>query len=371
MTRPRVAILGCRGIPSQYGGFEIAAERIAEGLLRNGIDVTVACRSDQEYQDSSYNGLALDFIEHPSGVFGTLVYDLWSIYRAIKRKDDVILMLGYGASPFFLLPRLFGVQLAVNMDGLEWKRSKWNWIARLYLRLAELIAAHTSCALVSDSTEIAKSLRSRLGARSVYIPYGTELDMVPDPALCEQFGLARRSYYIVVARLEPENSINEIVKGFLDSRTSKKLLIVGSTTPYFELNVKPSIVNSERVCLASPIYDRSMLYSLRSAAKAYLHGHTVGGTNPSLLDSMGAQNLILARDVPFNREVLGDCGYYFKDHRDLSNVLEHIDALPDTQSQFLGAAARQRVTELYNWDDVSDQYLKLIRDLISRKRSSW
>lgn len=350
----KVSILGSRGIPAGYGAFEVCAYQLGLGLTEMGCEVTVYCPHSQSYQERDYQGIQLVHIYHPPGPFGSLAYDGLSLIRSCFQESDVILVLGYSSSPFCLFPRLFGKKVVINTDGLEWRRSKWGSIPKLWLRLTERIGPWVADRLVSDSVAIKDYYKGEYGADSVFIPYGTEfpsLDNLPDPN--------RSSYYIVVMRMEPENSILEIVEGFRKSLIEKELVIVGPSTPFFQEKVLPLVDTDLRISYLGPIYDREKLFTLRSGAFAYLHGHTVGGTNPSLLEAMASGNLVIARDVPFNREVLGDSGFYFDTVSDLKTVLETIEDLSTECLDLMRETSYQIVSDNYTWKGVIRDYYSL------------
>ncbi|MGQ0815871.1 MAG: DUF1972 domain-containing protein, partial [Gemmatimonadota bacterium] len=299
----RIAILGSRGIPAKYGAFEVCAERLALGFTERGHQITVYCPADQEYQDAFYHSVRLVHIKHPRAAVGPLVYDVSCLRHAVAEKPAAIIMLGYGASPFFFLTRRRGIPLIVNTDGLEWKRSKWPPAVRVYFRLAERMAVRWADRLVSDSLAIQQYYAEEYGVRSTYIAYGTEMPQVAPFDLSAR-GLSAGGYYIVVMRLEPENSIRAIVDGFRASSSNRQLVIIGPTTPFFDREVLPLVQADPRIRYLGSIYDRNEVFALRLHAYAYLHGHTVGGTNPSLLEALACGNFVIARDVPFNREVV-------------------------------------------------------------------
>lgn len=353
----RISILGSRGIPASYGAFEVCAEKVGEGLVQRDCKVAVYCPRNQAYQDSSYKGMDLVYTYHPPGGLGSLVYDVVCLLKASFLPSDVLLVLGHSSSPFCLFPRLMGKKVVINTDGLEWKRSKWGKLPRLWLQFTERVSTKTANQLVSDSTGIADYFQEKYGKESVYIPYGTEFPEL-DPEIVSYS--SQSSYYLVVMRMEPENRILEIVQGFSQSDTTKELVIVGPSTPFFGGEVLPLVEEDSRIKYLGPIYDREQLFRLRIGSFAYIHGHTVGGTNPSLLESLASRNLVIASDVPFNREVLGDAGFYFSTREDLVSCLEEVESLEDWRRKSRTEWLYERVSLYYTWDKVTDSYYELL-----------
>lgn len=357
----RVAIVGSRGIPGRYGGFETCAERLGTGLVELGYAVTVACPKGQAYREPTYQGVRLDFCPHPKGYLGSLLYDAVALLKASFRRDDVILMLGYASSPFCLIPRLLGSRVIINTNGLEWRRSKWPWYGRLCLRLAEKVAVWVASDLISDSKTIQQYYLDRHNVTSIFIPYGVEVNGDLGADALGEYQLKPQNYYAVVMRMEPENSIREIVQGFLEAETARTLVLIGAATRFFDAQVKPLVDTSGgKIRHLGAIYDRRMLFQIRQNAYAYIHGHTVGGTNPSLLEAMASGNLVLARDVRFNREVLEDIGFYFESARDLAAAIRCVERASDSDVADRRARARDRILKHYTWDIIVDQYHSLL-----------
>ena len=309
----KLAILGTRGIPAQYGGFETFAEQLATRLSRMCVDVTVFCPADAPRPKTVFRGVTLQYIKsRPLKQFSEVVWDL-NCFWAARRSFDVVYMLGVGAGFAAWLPRLFGTVVWINTDGIEWKRSKWSLPQRAYLAFVEGLSVLFASRIIADAEAIAQYLRTRYrGLRRVStIAYGADLpDGNPNSQLLEEWGLQAWQYYLVVCRLEPENHVLEIIQGFMKSEPSFPLVIVGNVTQPNGYVCKLLTYRSDRVCFLGAVYEQEKLAALRIFAKAYMHGHSVGGTNPSLLEGMACSNLVIAHDNPFNREVLGEAGLY-------------------------------------------------------------
>lgn len=363
----RLAILGSRGIPANYGGFEVAAESIAKGLVQRGWSVTVFCPHDHAYRAPSYEGVTLRRAWHPPGAFGSLTYDALSLWAASRGDFDAILMFGYGAGPLFVIPRLFGVPIVVNTDGLEWQRSKWSRPVKLYFRLAERLVSRLATRLISDAPGIQRYYRDRYHVESECIAYGAELREQASTDM-GALDLQAHQYYLVVMRLEPENSILDIVRGYLASRAARPLVIVGLPTPYFDRQVQPLLNGQNRVRLLGPIYDRGRLFALRQNAFVYVHGHSVGGTNPSLLEAMACGNFVVARDVEFNRDVLGAHGRYFTSANDLARTLNELEGADPSRLREAGEHCQRIIARSYRWDQIVEAYASAIRGVVRRSR---
>ena len=357
-AKPRLAILGSRGIPAEFGGFETFAEQIAVSLVKCGWDVTVFCEANHSYRESEYKGVKLKFIKTPT-ITGlrSIWFDLKSIMLTL-RGYDLVYMLGYHTAFAFFLPRLLGINFWVNMDGLEWKRSKWSSKVQCYLKTMEFLAARLASQIVADAQGIADYLDTAYPgtARKTHVlEYGAfPISDAPEAAYLGQYGLQPGEYYLIVCRLEPENHVLEIVQGFILSGSSRRLVVVGdfeTGTPYARSLLE---IADDRVSFLGAVFDQGILTALRFHCRTYFHGHSVGGTNPSLLESMACGNYVIAHDNVFNREVTAGLCNYFRDAPDLAQQIRQID----TQGPPGGAgdSLRARVVTYYNWDRVTNAY---------------
>lgn len=358
-----LAILGTRGIPARYGGFETFTEELALRLIAKEYSVTVYCeRIDTNDQPSSWRGINLIYLPIPScGPLTTILFDLSCLWHARKRFD-VVYMLGYGAAPFCFIPRLWGSKVWLNVDGIEWARSKWGWFARQYFKLMECFSMWTPNRVIADAAAIRDHLWRRQRRRPLcsVIPYGAQVVTVPpNTSLLDEWTLTPNDYYLVVCRLEPENHIYEIIQGFSRSTSRKQLVIVGnhqSGTAY--VNALKRIVDT-RIRFIGTVFDKAKLQALRYHAWAYCHGHSVGGTNPSLLEALGCANAVLAHDNPFNREVAGESAGYFANTEDFRSLIERFDSgVFDREAMRLVALAR--IEECYTWEHIISVYLDLL-----------
>lgn len=361
----RIAILGTRGIPAGYGGFETFAEQLATRLVARGHRVTVYAEADgvAPAADGDHLGVRVRYRRRPRwGAASVLAYDCACLWDA-RKGYDLVYMLGYGAAWACWWPRLSGVPVWINVDGLEWARSKWSAVARLYLRTMEWVASRTATRTIADAQAIADRFRSLYpqGAPCSFIAYGAEIVQEADPAMLARWGLQPYRYLLVVARPEPENHIEEIIQGCLLHGGQWPLVVVGGVTGATAYQRRLLSMAGDKVRFVGGIYDADQLQSLRVHAACYLHGHSVGGTNPSLLEALACGNWVFAHDNPYNREVARDAAAYFDTPEQLARSLDQWAASADGQRPERSRRARQRIAESYTWEGITDAYEALIR----------
>ncbi|NOZ13587.1 MAG: glycosyltransferase family 1 protein [Acidobacteria bacterium] len=364
-----IAILGTRGIPNRYGGFEACAEQVSWRMAARGHDVTVYSPDDSPYREDVWRGVRIQRVfckESHLGIVGTFLFDYLCLRDAYKRNFDVILELGYVPSAFFfrLKKKPVTAVLVTNMDGMEWQRAKWNWMIKPFVRKCERSGVKYSDAMVADNPGIRDYLRVRYGKESALIPYGAKIpEKISDGALSE-FGLNPFNYYMVVARLEPENNIEMVLDGAVEAAAGIPFLVVGNHRTKYGIRLKRRYENENVIRFLGGIYNYEKLTELRRHCRLYFHGHSVGGTNPSLLEAMASGARICAHDNPFNRAVLEDGGEYFSSSAQVARLIE---SYPDTNNEFWGKRAhsnRKKLKEMYNWDRVTTQYLELFETLL-------
>ena len=357
---PRLAILGCRGIPARYGGFETVAEELGARLVAAGCEVTVFC-VDTGASDPprEHRGIRLEYVRVPRlGPAAALAYDLVALRRA--RAHDVVYMLGYGAGAFLGLARRPGNAVWVNMDGLEWRRATWGRLARAWRARMERAALRSADRVVFDNAAVCRAVTGAppLGRVSV-IEYGATLEHEPDPRVLASLGVRRHGYFLLVARIEPENHVLEILRAHARSGCARELLVVGD----LRAGRYPAACRAaagEGVRFLGALFDPRTLHALRRDCAAVLHGHSVGGTNPSLLEAMAAGAPLVAHDNPFNREVLEERGTYFRDEAGLVAVLREVEAWSAEERARRGAASRARVRAHYTWERIAAEYRALL-----------
>lgn len=366
----KVGILGTRGIPNHYGGFEECAEHLSVHLVSMGHQVWVYNSHRHPFGQKNYQGVEIIHKydpEHRFGTFGQFIYDLNCIIDSRQRDFDIILLLGYTSSSIWqkLLPST--AVIISNMDGLEWKRSKYSSRVRKFLRYAEKWAANGSDILVADSKAIQSYLNTRYPTDSVHIAYGAETLGKGDPSVLENYNLEPNTYHLLVARLEPENNIETVLDGVLISENQFPFLVVGNHETDYGQFLKGKYKDS-RIRFVKGIYDKDKLNNLRHYARLYFHGHSVGGTNPSLLEAMASKVFIVAHANEFNREVLRDNAAYFRDASDVANHLDHWEKTAAAKEQI--ANNTRRIKEKYHWKKVAEEYEITFQQALIRKPKS-
>ena len=354
----KIAILGTRGIPNQYGGFEQFAEILSQGLVLKGHQVTVYCSANHSYQDSHFQGVKLVHKFDPENLIGTagqFIYDLMCMLDARKRDYDIIYMLGYTSNSVwqrFIYKK--GALVITNMDGLEWKRSKYSPKVQRFLMYAEKLAVLNSDYLVADSLGIQKYLRDKYKVSSTYIPYGSYVFDKPDTSVLKSYGVEVESYDILIARFEPENNIEMILKAFESSNTQRKLLLVGNyQQTLFGQKMYNLYHHDSRIRFIGAVYDQLILNNLRYFSNLYFHGHSVGGTNPSLLEAMGSSALICFHDNEFNRTIVGIDGFSFYSDSGLCEVIETVTKQNEKNKISNNI---DKISQIYTWDKIISDY---------------
>ena len=356
-----IAMLGTRGVPASYGGFETAAEEVGARLVERGHDVTVY-GDDTQPDVTTYRGMR---VVHVPALrlkqAETLSRTGLATLRAMAgRRPAAAIVFNAANAPYVPLLRARGIPVAVHMDGLEWRRSKWGGAGRAYYRWAESFAVQTADALIADAPGIAEYYREEFGVPTELIRYGAPILSGTDASLLEPLGLVDGGYHVAVARFEPENHILEIVQGYRASSATRPLVVVGAA-PYsaaYTQAIHEAADGDARIRLVGCIYDSELLDALYAHARTYVHGHSVGGTNPSLLRAMGAGAATIAFDVGFNREVLADDGWFFGDPAELTRAFEAAEG-DDAAVLACGLRSRERAARVFRWDDVADDYEQL------------
>jgi glycosyltransferase involved in cell wall biosynthesis len=323
----RIGIIGTRGIPNHYGGFEQFAEYLATDLVKKDCEVYVYNSSNHPYQEKTFKGVHVIHCNDPEkrmGTIGQFIYDMNCILDSRKRNLDIILQLGYTSSSIwsFLFPKKS--LIITNMDGLEWKRSKYTYFVRRFLNYAERLAINHSNYLIADSEGIKKYIDDKYKKDSKFIAYGSNLVSNIDETILDKFNLQKLKYHMLLARIEPENNIETILDGVVFSETKTPFLVIGDYTKNsFGKRIKEKYQDHKHIIFLGSIYNREELNCLRHCCNLYFHGHSVGGTNPSLLEAMGSGNLIIAHNNIFNKAVLKEDGFYFYTPEDVSFYLKN------------------------------------------------
>lgn len=371
-----VWILGTRGVPNRYGGFERLAEVLAPYLARAGHTVTVVCEApggEHRVRFDDWRGVRRVHlpVTANSGPRGTLGYD-WRAF-AMPRRGSVALVFGYGTALFQMRLHAAGVRHAVNMDGIEWKRAKWGAAARLWLRINERAAGLLATELIADHPAIQQDLLDRLGRRSTMIAYGAGTyvegnataddrsggrDASSTHRLLDTYG--ENAFHLVIARPEPENQVDLVLAAYRASRREVPLLVFGN----FAGNAygRQLMTAYPEATFLGPLYEPVVLDTLRRRSRLYIHGHSVGGTNPSLIEAMAAGALVCAHDNVFNRWVLGEGGLFFKEQADATRHMDNPRSLAERATML--AAAQAACDERFRWADILEAYRAVVDRLV-------
>ncbi len=359
----RIGIIGTRGIPNHYGGFEQFAEKVAVIWVQKGHEVTVYNSHNHPYQESHFKGVEIIHCFDPEqklGTVGQFVYDLNCILDARKRKYDIFLQLGYTSSSIwsFLMPKTS--LIVTNMDGLEWRRSKYSPIVQKFLKRAEKWAIEGSDVLVADSIGIQDYLTKSYNAQSKYIAYGAEVCVDESSNSLMDYVVSKFNYNLVIARLEPENSIEIILDGYVLSGDRRPILIVGNHLTKYGEYLKRKYQSSNGIRFLGGIYDSQVINQLRIYCHLYFHGHTVGGTNPSLLEAMACGSVVCAHRNVFNRSILQGNGIYFENPEEVSEIMSF--GISEERRLEIQNGNRQQVALNFGWEKIAIEYLRLFED---------
>jgi glycosyltransferase involved in cell wall biosynthesis len=352
----RIAIAGTRGIPNHYGGYEQAVTFLAEGLVKKGHHVTVYNSANHPYQLRTWQGVDIVHCkdpEHKIGTAGQFIYDLNCIRDCARKEFDILLLMGYTSSSVW--GRWYPAKPIIisNMDGLEWKRSKYSKPVRYFLRYAEKLAIRFSDYHIADSTAIKTYLDEKYNIDSIYIPYGATTTHSPINHPDNDWE-KETNYFLLIARIEPENNIEIILDGFVLSGSDKKFMVIGNTATRFGKKIRKKFQHCTNIMFKESVFDQSLLHYIRSKAALYFHGHSVGGTNPSLLEAMAARTTIVAHNNPFNQAILGNDSYYFSNAADIKGVIEGLNLIHRNEQMI--EQNFQKIKKLYTWESIINQY---------------
>ena len=356
----KIAILGTRGIPNHYGGFEQFAEHLSVGLVKRGHDVTVYNSHSHPYTKDEFKGVKIKHIYDPEnriGTAGQFIYDLLCIVDTRKCDYDIILQLGYTSSSIFFDLHPKKSIVVTNMDGLEWKRTKYSAKVQKFLIWAESLAAKKSDYMISDSIGIQNYIKNKYKKDTTYIPYGSYVVENYEESICLDYNVQPYQYDMLIARLEPENSIEIILDGVAKSKLKRNFLVIGKHETKYGEYLKNKFINNKNIIFVGGVYNQTTLDNLRYFSNIYFHGHTVGGTNPSLLEAMGSYSLICANNNEFNRFILGTDAFYFNSAEDVVSIMDTIN-----KNEYNGLIENnmKKIKTIYNWENIIDQYEKYL-----------
>ncbi|QDQ26678.1 glycosyltransferase family 1 protein [Chitinimonas arctica] len=355
-------ILGTRGVPAAHGGFETFAEYLALHLVEQGWRVVVYCQEDGEGPVFEDSWRGIERVRIPiaaGGPKGTILFDLKATRHA-ARSNDLCLTLGYNTAVFCALLRIKGIPNLINMDGIEWSRAKWGGVAKTWFWLNDWAGCWLGNHLVADHPQIKVHLKSRVAdSKITMIPYGADAVTTAPDAPVRALGLEPGRFLTVIARAEPENSLLEVVTGFSARRREMQLVVLGNYQDDNAYHRAVKAAASDEVRFVGAIYDKHIVQALRFHSAAYVHGHQVGGTNPSLVEALGAGNPVVAHDNRFNRWVCGDGARYFDGAAGFAACLDELLAQPEQLAQ-MRSHSLARFQEAFTWPDVLAKYQTLL-----------
>ena len=363
-TKLRIAIIGSRGYPYVYSGYETLVKELAERLVKSGNEVTVYChRKLFNEKPKKVNGVHLVYTPSVrSKVFSQLYNSFFSFIHVCFSKNDVVLVLNSANGPFGLLTKIFRKKTCINVDGLEWLRPKWKGLGSLYFRFASKLATLFFDEIITDSTEMNKVYQYKFGKNSTVIAYGSTMKSNNKFKILEEFTLQKKEYYLIVGRLIPDNNSKLIIEGFLKSKSNKSIVIVGDV-PYndgYANNIK--LLSSNKIVFTGYINDQADLTTLYQNCFGYIHGHEFGGTNPTMINALDLNCQILALDTVFNREML--CNkksiFFNKNENSISKKINEFEARFD---EIISKDNNYILPKKYDWNFISNQYLEVFQNL--------
>jgi glycosyltransferase involved in cell wall biosynthesis len=363
----KIAILGTRGVPNYYGGFEQFAEFFSVYLVEQGHEVYCYNSHNHPYQETNFKGVHIihqNDPEHKLGTFGQFIYDYNCVMDSRNRDFDIILQLGYTSNSiwFFLLPKK--PIIITNMDGIEWKRSKYSKPVQQFLKFAERLAANSSDYLIADSLGIQSFLKNRYGKQSTYIAYGAHPFDQPDETVLAEYKLEKEQFNMIMARFEPENNLDMVLEGVaLNLQDKTPILVVGNHNTKYGAYLKNKYKAQENIRFMGGIYNLLHLNNLRYFSNIYFHGHSVGGTNPSLLEAMASRAFVAAHNNQFNKGVLKNNAAFFSNADEVKNILQTFkksNNLHFIQNNF------ESIEKEFNWNIINGKYLQLFEESFSR-----
>ena len=370
MAKKTISIIGVKGYPYVYGGYETFVKQISERLIKN-YNITVYChRGLFSNRPKNVNGINLIYLPSiETKILSQPIHSFFSIIHACFSKSDIILVVNSANGPFGLLTKLFKVPTAINVDGLEWLRPKWKGLGSVYFKWASKMATLFYDQIINDSDEMRKVYLDLFKRDSKVIAYGADIRKSEFPDLINEWNLKKREYYLVIGRLIPDNNADLIIKGFLKSSSKKKLVIVGDVTykDSYASNLKK--INDKRLIFTGYVKDQNILAELYHNCFVYVHGHEFGGTNPTMIKAMAYGCAILALDTVFNQEMLqnGKFGIFFKKELlSITNMIDYCEKEKLIIDKFRSESVNG-ITKKYDWDFVTSQYLEVFKTLVSQR----
>jgi glycosyltransferase involved in cell wall biosynthesis len=367
----RIALLGTRGIPASYSGFETCVEQLGQRLTQRGHHVTVYCRSHHiDYEDTHYKGMRLVKLPTIANKYlDTIVHSFFSSLHVLIREYEVAIYFIAGNSPVTWIPRLVGTKTILNVDGLDWKREKWPPLAKKYIQFAEYLATILPTMYITDSRVVQGYYRDRFGYRPPYIPYGSEVDRIPPGETLAQFDLEPGKYILFVGRLVPENCAHHLVEAFKELDTDLKCVIVGDAAyaKDYITSLKASAEGDPRIVFTGYVFGKGY-HELGSNAHIFVETSGVGGTHPALTEAMAFGNCVIVHNTSENLETIGDAGLAYEGKEGasvLKSILRDLLKNPETVKAY-SRKAQERARRVYSWESVTDAYERLCYEITGR-----
>ena len=366
----KIAILGTRGIPNNYGGFEQCAESLSIGLVKRGHEVTVYNPNFHPFKENNYKGVKIEHIYSPQNIIGTapanFVFDYLCLKHAIKNQYDIILELGLiTAAPAIILCDKKSSIVVTNLDGLEWKRAKWSSAVRVITKALEKFGVLNSNFLVADNIAIQEYIKYNYNVPSEFIAYGTEKVGLLTKKTINKYLLHPDNYTLTIARLEPENNLELMCDGYLLSDNQLPYYIIGNHNTKYGAFLKEKYKNTN-IHFLGAIFNKEELDTFRYYASYYLHGHSVGGTNPALIEAMAAQAFVIVHDNPFNKSVVSENTFSFSSKEELKLIFEDDSLLK--QREEIARENLKIINSRYKWDLIVEKYEKYFLKILSDKK---
>ena len=366
----KIAIIGTRGIPANYSGFETCAQQLGQRLVKRGHDVTVYCRSHHiQYSGSSYEGIQLIHLPTIRNKYlDTFIHTLISSAHALKSNYDISFYFIAGNSPLTWIPKLAGQKTLIHVDGLDWKREKWPLPAKIYLKFAEMLATKLPDVFVTDSKVVQQYFMQKYSRKPIYIPYGSDVEKKSAGEFLKRFNLVPHRYILFVGRLVPENRPDHLIEAFSNLDTTMKAVIVGDA-PYaqeYQDRIQASASRDPRIIFTGYLFGEGY-QELGSNAYLFVETSNVGGTHPALIEAMAFGNCVIVNNTPENMEVVGDTGFPYDGNvgaDSLRRVLRELIADPEVVER-AGRTAQERALNLYSWETITDAFERLFSDLMT------
>ena len=363
----KIALLGTRGVPASYSGFETCVEQLGKRLVQRGHEVTVYCRSHHiTYPEDNYLGMKLVKLPTISNKYlDTIIHSFISSIHALPQHYDIAMYFIAGNSLVTWIPRLVGTKSIINVDGLDWKREKWPTIAKKYIQFAEYMATKLPTAYITDSEVVQSYYLDRYNSQPPYIPYGSEVDLLPPGETLQKYNLEPHKYILFDGRLVPENCAHHIVDAFRHLKTDMKCVIVGDAAyaQDYIATLKDRTQGDSRIIFTGYVFGKGY-HELGSNARIFVESSGVGGTHPALTEAMAFGNCVVVNDTPENMETIGDAGFGYDGQKGspaLQEVLEYLLANPEIVNEY-ALKAQNRAQTVFTWESVTDAYEKLFFD---------